>query len=266
LSNLLRPALDRLFDDAGLFPPAKLPMADALAAHARGVAGPYRWVMGPFLCPASRLEELDACVAAGVPRPALLGVIGYEGQAPWRRVFATPGLVQVEAPVTVQVSPPPGRLTLYLEIPHHGRVDQALDLVAVAGARAKVRCGGLTRDAVPTCDWLAAVLVGCAARRLALKATAGLHQAYRGSGPSGPHHGFLNLLVAAGAARAGVPVPDVSAILATEEGSEGDSTSGPLGSANELAQSVTPARELLVSIGTCSIDEPISELVSRGLL
>jgi hypothetical protein len=263
---LPRPALDHLFDDAGLFPPARLPMADALAAHARGLAGPYRWVMGPFLCPAPRLEELDACVAAGVPRPSSLGVIGYEGKVPWRRVFATPGLVQVEVPVTVRVSPPPGRVELYLEIAQHGPVDQALDLVAAAGARAKVRCGGLTRDAVPTCDWLAAVLVGCAARRLALKATAGLHHAYRGSGPSGPHHGFLNLLVAAGAARAGAPVPAVAAILATEEGPDGDNGSGPLGGADDLAQSITGARELLVSIGTCSIDEPMSELVTRGLV
>jgi hypothetical protein len=256
LPTPLGAALSHLFDDAGLFPPAKLPMAEALAAHQRAVSGPHSRVVGPFLCPATRLAELDACVASGATRPAALGVIGYDGRLDWRNVFATRGLVQVEAPLGVTTPPLPGRVVRYVELPHQGPVDASLDAVAaMPGARAKVRCGGPTWDMVPTVAWLAAVLVGAVARGLVLKATAGLHQPFRDSGPAGVHHGFVNLLAAAALARRRAPVAEVAAVLATEEADAG-----------KLPAAVNGARNLVASIGTCSIDEPVEALASRGLL
>lgn len=251
----LSAVLPRLFDDAGLFPPAKLPMAEALAAHARALAGPNRAVVGPFLCPATRLAELDACVASGTPRPPAIGVIGYAGQLDWKAAFATRGLVQVEAPLAAGMPAPPGRVLRYLELAHPAAVDDELDAIAAAGARAKVRCGGLTPDAVPTADWLAAALVGCASRGLMVKATAGLHQPYHRHGPDRTHHGFVNLLAAAAIALAGASVGDVAAVLTTDEADAAD-----------LAGRVAGARGLLASIGTCSIDEPLEALAARGLL
>ena len=59
-----------LFDDAGLFPPAKLPMAEALTAHERASSGPHSRVVGPFLCPATRLAELGAVVVDASSAPA----------------------------------------------------------------------------------------------------------------------------------------------------------------------------------------------------
>lgn len=50
--------LTGLIDDAGLFPPARLPMDKAVASHVASKLGPYSWMMGRFLCPASRLSEL----------------------------------------------------------------------------------------------------------------------------------------------------------------------------------------------------------------
>src|SRR5690606_12943723 len=248
--------LVRLFDDAGLFPPARLPMAEALAAHARALDGPHHGVVGPFLCPVGRLAELDACVAAGAARPPALGLIGHDGPVDWGRAFAAPGLVQVEAPLGVPMPEPPGNVLRYLELPHHGDGGAGLDAVQAAGARAKVRCGGLTPEAVPRPAWLAAVLVGCAARGLPLKATAGLHQPYhRAGGPDGVRHGFVNLLAAAAAAAGGATVVDVTAILTDE---------APAAAA--LTSRVQGARRLLASIGTCSIDEPLAALAERGLL
>jgi hypothetical protein len=255
LPTPLGAVLTHLFDDAGLFPPAKLPMADALAAHARALAGPHSKIVGPFLCPATRLAELDACVASGASRPPTIGVIGYDGRLDWRAAFATRGLVQVEAPLGARVPTLPGRVVRYVELPHQGSVDAALDAVLAAGARAKVRCGGLTRDAVPSAAWLASVLAGCATRGLMVKATAGLHQPYRGTGPAGPHHGFVNLLAAAAVAKTRAPAGDVAAVLTTEEAD-----------AVSLPKQVAGARGLLASIGTCSIDEPVEALTSRGLL
>lgn len=50
--------LTRLIDDAGLFPPASLPMTEAARSHREHRGGTEGWVLGRFLCPASRLEEL----------------------------------------------------------------------------------------------------------------------------------------------------------------------------------------------------------------
>jgi hypothetical protein len=253
--SLLVSAVDHLFDDAGLFPPARLPMAEALAAHHRATSGDHRRYVGPFLCPVTRLDELEACVASGQPRPAEVGVIAYGPGGAGRRLGATPGLVQFEAPLGTPVPDLGGRVRRYLEIPPQSSVGESLDAVAAAGARAKVRCGGPTRTDVPSCARLADVLVGCVERGLTLKATAGLHQPFRHTTETGPHHGFVNLLAAAALARDGGDRSGVAAVLAAEEPEAADLT-GRLGR----------ARELLMSIGTCSIDEPMQALTERGLL
>lgn len=255
MPSLLVSAVDHLFDDAGLFAPARLPMAEALAAHGRATSGERRRFVGPFLCPVTRLDELEACVASGQPRPAEVGVIAYGLGSAGRRLGAMPGLVQCEAPLGTRLPDLGGRVHRYLEIPGHRPVGEVLDAVAAAGVRAKVRCGGTTRDDVPSCARLAEVLVGCAERGLVLKATAGLHQPFRHTTRTGPQHGFVNLLAAAAAARDGASPPEVAEILAAEEPE-----------ATTLVDRLARSRELLASIGTCSIDEPIRALGERGLL
>ncbi len=47
-----------LIDYAGLFPPAQLPLAEALANYARYRRGPRAWMLGRFVIPAARLAEL----------------------------------------------------------------------------------------------------------------------------------------------------------------------------------------------------------------
>lgn len=256
MPSLPASAIHRLFDDAGLFPPAQLPMAEALVAHERAVTGRYRRMVGPFLCPISRLDEMNACVAAGRPRPSEIGIIAYDlATAGGRRLEPMDGLVQCEAPLGVPLRDLGLRVPRYLEIPHHGDVDKALAAVAAAEARVKVRCGGPTRQAVPSCRWLAEVLIGSVERSLTLKATAGLHQPFRHIGPNGPQHGFINLLAAAAAARTGGTPARVADILAMAEPK-----------ALDLVDQLTDARQLVSSIGSCSIDEPVEALVKRGLL
>jgi hypothetical protein len=146
----------------------------------------------------------------------------------------------------------------YVEIAPHAdaaALADTLDEVAGAGARAKVRCGGLTPDDVPSCDWLAAALAGCAERGTMLKATAGLHHPFRATGPDGPRHGLVNLLAAAGAAHAGADAATLSEVLAEE----GDGSAA-------LLDHVEGARSLLASVGTCSIDETVEGIKAQGLL
>ena len=185
-------------------PPASRPMAEALRAHASFAAGPHRRLVGPFLCPASRLPELDACLAAGVPAPAA------GGRRRLRRVLRLeaglrhPGPRPGRGPGRRRVPLPPGRVRLYVELAPRDDLDRWLDAIAAAGGhRVKVRGTGPSRHAVPSCGWLAEVLVGCAERRLVLKVAGGADHPFRRRGDPGPHHGIVNLLAAAGAARGG---------------------------------------------------------------
>jgi hypothetical protein len=51
-----------IIDYAGLFPPAQLPLAEAIRCYARYRQGPDRWMLGHFICPAQRLGELSPFV------------------------------------------------------------------------------------------------------------------------------------------------------------------------------------------------------------
>src|SRR5262249_31795117 len=56
-SASLRALLTGLVDYAGLFPPAKLDMARAVAKYAQHRAGPHAYAISRFICPVSRLGE-----------------------------------------------------------------------------------------------------------------------------------------------------------------------------------------------------------------
>lgn len=255
----LAPVVERLFDDAGLFPPAAHAMGDALARHERARTGPHGRLVGPFLCPVARLPELEACVAGGSPRPPELGILAAAGEAPWRRrAMLRPGVVQLEAPLHLPVPDDAARLVRYVELPARGDADAQVEEIAKAGARVKVRCGGLTPDAVPSARRLAEIVHACARLRVPFKATAGLHHPFRTWSEDGlpGQHGFLNLLAAASAALVGEGVEGLTALLDTR--------------ADKADQVVVridrSSRSLVASIGTCSIDEPVGYLVELGLL
>lgn len=55
----LRALLSGVIDYAGLFPPAKLPLDEAIRNYARYRTEPESWMLGRFICPASRLAELQ---------------------------------------------------------------------------------------------------------------------------------------------------------------------------------------------------------------
>ena len=250
----LHAVLDNLFDNEGLLSVDRRPMADALAAHAALLAGAHAGWVGPFVCPMTRLGELDACVAAGVARPPALAIVGADGPAAWRRAFGAGGLVQVEAPGTAAVPAPPGRVVRYVEITRRDPMEAALDAVAGVAARVKVRCEPASRDARAAHGWLARILVGCAARGLLLKAAGGPVHAYGPGAEGGAAQGIVNLLAGAGAARAGEEPGTVARVLAAGEAE-----------ADGLLARVARARELLAAIGSPDVTTGAAALTSRGL-
>ncbi|MFG2000209.1 hypothetical protein ACGFNU_13760 [Spirillospora sp. NPDC048911] len=74
--------LDALVDDAGLFPPTALDMADAVRRHIDDQAGRHPMLSHRFLCPASRLGELRSRLNGGHRlRVGLIADTGTDGLA-----------------------------------------------------------------------------------------------------------------------------------------------------------------------------------------
>ena len=70
----VRALLHQIIDYAGLFPPAKLPLEEALGNYLRvKKTSPHAWMLGRFVCPAARLSEL-LTLAKAHPDAGLLSV------------------------------------------------------------------------------------------------------------------------------------------------------------------------------------------------
>ncbi|WP_143517525.1 hypothetical protein [Pseudonocardia sp. MH-G8] len=62
-------SLAGMLDDAALFPPENAPMVTAVPAHRKHRASWYALLVGPFLVPAARLDELTAHLPADSDPP-----------------------------------------------------------------------------------------------------------------------------------------------------------------------------------------------------
>lgn len=169
---------------------------------------------------------------------------------------------------------------LYLEVlpgVEDGRVLEAINALAAFETRfprvgAKLRCGGVTPEAFPSCARVAGFIDRCRRLGLALKCTAGLHHPvrYQSEDPPVMMHGFLNVFgagILAHATDADVEVL-TACVAETDPGafsfsSEGFSWRKYVVSAGDLDR----AREgFLAGFGSCSFAEPRDDLRSLGLL
>ena len=135
----------------------------------------------------------------------------------------------------------------------------------------KLRCGGVTPDAIPPVEALAGALAAAVRAGAAVKATAGLHHPLRGMADVGgaPMHGFVNVFGGAAlAARHGLGADDLAEIL-----DDGRPASWRL--ADDLAWRVLAAdgadvararAGVALSFGSCSFDEPTDDLRALGWL
>jgi hypothetical protein len=219
-----------LIDHAPLFPPASLPLEEALEDHRRALASPHSWMVARFVCPASRLAELDG-------EPLRLSVVADVDPVLDERVEAVEG----RDPALARL-----RRETYLE-------GVELDEVKAAGARAKVRCG----PEPPPVDELAGFIRRCREEGIPFKATAGLHHAVR----TDEQLGFLNVLAAAvfGDEERALGENDAGAFGLGETFVWRDREAG----ADEIGG---VRRDLFVSIGSCSFSEPVEELEALGWL
>lgn len=233
-----------LIDHAPTFPPAQLPLAEGLAEHRRVLDGDTGWIVNRLVCPASKLPELG-------DETLRLSVVLDEGRLPHEdeRIEAIEA-AGLDPEVLVDAAP-----EVYCELPLRYDVSFRLLQLGELGIRAKVRCGGATTPRIPD---LAELVAACRRLGVPFKATAGLHHPLR----SGDEHGFLNLLAAAvfGYEEDALAEEDPSAFGLT---AEAFSWRDREAAADEIAR---VRRELFVSFGSCSAQEPIDGLRMLGLL
>jgi hypothetical protein len=298
-----RVLLDGAIDYAGLFPPAQLDMAGAVAEYASYRRSDDAWALGAFVAPAARLEELAAAATGHRdPKGESLGAL-----TPWRvsavvgadvraeiaqvRAFqaahatasAWPAIVRsvevrastaaaiVEAARTVGDG-----FDLFVEIPIAGDVGPLVRAIGAVSAYAKVRTGGTTAGAFPSSEDLARFLAACVRETVPFKATAGLHHALRGVYPltyapdsaRGTMYGFLNVFLAAAFLRAGESEEMARALLEEREaGAVHFDQSGVTWRGHRLSteQLESSRHDAIRSFGSCSFREPLDDLASLGL-
>jgi hypothetical protein len=271
-----------LVDDAALFPPGNAPMGRALADHARHRKAWYADMVGPFVCTAGRLEEMRReLLSASFDAPLDLAVISGGPEAVDETLAAaslSPAvrLVCVDVPLPADglaggarrlVDALAGRLprevTAYVEIPRADGWRLALESLSGTRHRAKVRTGGAVASAFPSDDELADMLLAAAHADVPVKCTAGLHNAVRHRDPQTgfEHHGFLNVLVAVWTCIRGGTRDEVVAALGERSGSVLATSLRSLDPAGAAA-----VRARFSSYGSCSIGEPVDDLLSLGLL
>lgn len=176
----------------------------------------------------------------------------------------------------------PEGLNTFCEIPHQSDpVDAIRTIHQISGAArvfAKIRTGGVTADLIPTPEQVARFIRRCVENQVGFKATAGLHHPLRGryrltyepDAAEATMFGYLNVFLAAcfgfGAAAS---QKDMVKILRAETLDEFELSDLGIRWKNldVAAARVSEIRYTkAISFGSCSFDEPTSELQALGLL
>ena len=303
----VRSLMTGIIDYAGLFPPAALPLDHAIHNYARYLGEARdRWMLGRFICPASRLEELRPHVrmlfANG--EPLTISALGRGGgdsvdfetnlRGDLAAIEVFRGAVGDRAVVDVfetrlpQDQPAPVLSALYEGCQHAGlrpfaeagfagdwRATLGQTLCAIAGQSGlgfKLRTGGVEASAFPTTEQVAYAIVSCARGKIPMKFTAGLHHPVRhfDEGVKAKMHGFGNVFIACTLAFCrNADEATVRQVLEAE---------GPCPfvlrdygiawgqQAISNEQIAATRRDFATSFGSCSFDEPRQDLRSMGAL
>jgi hypothetical protein len=268
-----------LVDDAAVFPPGDAPLADALAAYVERSGEWYADLVGSFVVSDTALPDVTEDVPVSVVVTGGAGAIGgalryadkwgkrvtgleialrdlddLAGNA--RRVSAAVEAARGEGVLDEETR-------VYVELPQTDASPAwlaAADVVAEGEHRLKFRTGGLESDKFPTPEQLAGWIDAALDRETPFKCTAGLHHAiaHRDHETDFPHHGFLNVLLATRQAFDGATTAEVATLLADHY-------------PNDLValartSDVAGARRWFTSFGSCSVNEPLDDLVGLGLI
>jgi hypothetical protein len=284
----LRALLAGIVDYAGLFPPAALDMASAVRNYADYRSDSEAWMLGRFVVPVSRLEEFLAERRGVTPADnepwklaALLGsdpvrdvAVAREfnrRQADLATIDSLEGMLSTADDIQRVTSAARPDLEVFAELPNSIEPSPLVAAIRRAGARGKIRTGGVTQAAIPPAATVVRFIRCCIDAGIAFKATAGLHHPIRAEyrltydegSPTGTMYGYLNVFLAAALMSVGSSDEDALRVLeerdvgAFEISADGIAWRGHSVSAGVLE---TVRDGIAVSFGSCSFREPVDEL------
>jgi len=300
-----------LIDYAGMFPPSSLDLGPAAENYARYLRAEHSWMLGRFICRASMLESLSA--EASILLPGTFATSGYREHADdlgmWRIAVVLDteldsALDLIDAFNERHAAEDSGLAradTIELRAAEPSSIDDALDLIpedlfpffeipidadprgyvaALAGgeAAAKVRCGGVRAEMIPSVDRLADFIEACTVGGVAFKATAGLHHPVRAENPltyepdppRAVMHGFFNVFLGTALRRAQrIDRAGLGEILRESDPQAfrfGESEASWRDASIGAVQLADARERFSLSYGSCSFTEPIDDLGALGLL
>lgn len=287
----LRALLEGIVDYAGLFPPAALDMRTAVANYAEYRHCANAWMLGRFVVPVTRLQEIEGALpwvhegGAGWALSAVSGddilgdlerVQAFNARAPEGRRIDT-----IEAKLaTPDAIANGGRVaqagfSVFAEIPVRDDPARLVSAIREAEINAKMRMGGVTADAFPPAEHVVRFMSRCMEADVPFKLTAGLHHAicaeypltYESNAARGAMFGYLNVFLAAVALRQGARKGEIMALLRERDARAFSITDDAVSwrplrfTTGELAETRERAA---VAFGSCSFREPVDDLRSLG--
>jgi hypothetical protein len=298
MQESFRNFMTELIDYAGLFPPAKLPLEEALANYLAYKQSDDAWMLSRFIIPAQQLEALSALLGGQAISLSVLGQSGQsaddflaklEGNMTKLKIFRQKhpqteteffelrlpiGFVTEElleqakailgADMTVFYELP---VTEIASLPTLARFQEKNGFLGV-----KLRCGGEVAEAFPSVEAIAAFIVACRDNGLALKATAGLHHPIRqfNTTVQAYMHGFLNVFGAGLLAEVHALDADALVPMLADENASDFNFNDEYFAWKDLRISTDDIEKyrskMLISYGSCSFDEPREDLAALNLL
>jgi hypothetical protein len=273
--------LEGILDYAGLYPPADLDMQPVVDNWASYLQSEDSWMLARLIIPANRLDEFMRCAKKLLPsqdeemwqlsvllphaaddkfETALQATIAFNESDNG----AVANVVEFKANSTSEIDRSlellHDDLFPYIELPIDEDPRGLIACLSGAIAGAKVRTGGVTPELYPSSSSLARFIHSCAVAGQAFKATAGMHHPCQNKNEEVgvQEYGFLLVLQATAAAslrEASVEQVEQILLCDTPDFSTFDES--------ELEQ---VRAELFNSVGSCSFDDPRSDLRNMGLL
>ncbi|HWF37560.1 MAG TPA: hypothetical protein VG322_03515 [Candidatus Acidoferrales bacterium] len=274
-----------LFDYAGLYPPASLSMLSAANNYLEYSQGKHAWALGRFIVNADRVEELRSIASESFDQ-FRLSVIATDGmdraalgqlQESGARIDAVEIKCSGAEDVKRIAALMPMEITMFFEVSMDAAGLEGLKPIADSSGRAKIRMGGVVPDAIPPIPGVVQMLKALAGQRLPFKATAGLHHpvrsrralTYKEQSLQGIMHGFMNVACTAAFLYFGGDVSEAE-VLMNEQDPSAWRVSAETIQWRDRRWSVEQLKEMrsrfLISIGSCSFEEPIHDLESLGWL
>jgi hypothetical protein len=292
MTESLKTLLTEIVDYAGLFPPSNVGMTSAVKNYANYLQSENAWMLGRFILPVSRLDEFSTeaesffgdkiwrlSVVADENLPETLDKIANFNELAGEKAVVEMLELKVNSADEIHHASKliPRNLITYFEIPLQEIMTDLMIALAMTKNRAKIRTGGITKEAFPNSPEIVKFMRVCIAANVPFKATAGLHHplkcikplTYEQNAPTGMMHGFLNLFLAACFLRQDLNNSFVyNLINETDANNLEFADDGVLWKEHAVLTQIieTVRTKNAISFGSCSFLEPLEDLQNLELL